>query len=331
MSDAERLSRARDAGAIPAGARLIAFNPGPDLASALSELAAVAVEQARKPEHDALATAGLPVSPEIEASGDVALVCLDRARALSRALIARAARAAPRVIVTGAKTDGIDAIAGELARLLPEGGRLAKAHGKIAWYDARPLPATFAAWEAAAIPARGPHGFLTAPGMFSADGPDPGSVRLAAQFGPEIAGHVAELGAGWGWLAATLLAAAPGVETLDLHEADHRALAAARANVQDPRARFHWTDVARLPTPSAPLDRVVMNPPFHAGRSGDPGLGRAFIAAAARLLGPRGRLLMVANRHLPYEAALAEAFLETRTREEAAGYKIIEARRPRRR
>ena len=49
---------------------------------------------------------------------------------------------------------------------------------------------------------------------------------------------------------------------------------------------------------------MIMNPPFHQGRAAEPDLGAAFIAAAARILKPHGRLMMVANRQLPYEAAL---------------------------
>jgi 16S rRNA (guanine1207-N2)-methyltransferase len=75
---------------------------------------------------------------------------------------------------------------------------------------------------------------------------------------------------------------------------------------------------------------VVSNPPFHAARRPDPALGRAFIAAAARLLTPRGRFVMVANRHLPYEAALADAFAAPVVLEERGGYKVVEATRPRR-
>ena len=63
-------------------------------------------------------------------------------------------------------------------------------------------------------------------------------------------------------------------------------------------------------------------------RAADPSLGRAFIAAAARLLAPQGGLWLVANRHLPYEAALAEAFGEVQEIAGDASFKVIEARRP---
>ena len=42
----------------------------------------------------------------------------------------------------------------------------------------------------------------------------------------------------------------------------------------------------------------------------------------------RGQLWMVANRHLPYEAPLADAFGEVRELDGTPGFKIIAARRP---
>jgi len=71
-----------------------------------------------------------------------------------------------------------------------------------------------------------------------------------------------------------------------------------------------------------------MNPPFHTGRAAEPSLGRAFIAAASRMLAPHGKLWMVANRHLPYEQALRDQF---RNVDEIAGdgaFKVFHANRP---
>ncbi len=71
-----------------------------------------------------------------------------------------------------------------------------------------------------------------------------------------------------------------------------------------------------------------MNPPFHTGRAVDPSLGRAFVQAAAAMLKPSGQLWMVANRHLPYETTLAQAFVQS---EEVAGdtkFKILRGARP---
>lgn len=144
---------------------------------------------------------------------------------------------------------------------------------------------------------------------------------------PEKLGKcVADLGAGWGYLSARLLER-EGVRTVHLVEADSEALNCARENIADPRARFHWADATTWQSPDR-LDTVVMNPPFHTERRANPALGRAFVVAAARLLAPPGQLWMVANRHLAYEATLAEAFSDV---QEIAGdnrFKILRAARP---
>ncbi len=74
-------------------------------------------------------------------------------------------------------------------------------------------------------------------------------------------------------------------------------------------------------------DTVIMNPPFHEGRVTDVSLGQAFIAAAASRLKPGGRLLMVANRQLPYETTLKGLFKNVTLLEEANGFKIFDAKK----
>lgn len=227
------------------------------------------------------------------------------------------------VLVDGQKTDGVDGVLRSCRKhVAGTSEAVSKAHGKTFRLPAGPPPPSFAA------PARRAEGFATPAGGFSAGKVDRGSALLAAALPPALPAHVVDLGAGWGYLSAAALAR-EGVERLDLVEAEHVALEAARENVTDPRAAFHWADATRWGPDGAP-GLVIANPPFHQGRAADPGLGRAFVAAAARMLGPKGRLLMVANRHLPYETALAEAF---RTHAEIGGdaaFKLLEAERPRR-
>ena len=110
-----------------------------------------------------------------------------------------------------------------------------------------------------------------------------------------------------------------------LVEIDRRAVEAARRNVPDPRASVLWADARDAAL--ADLDFVVTNPPFHSEGVEDRGLGQAFIAAAARMLRRGGRLVLVANRHMPYEALLRERFRAVETLADEGGYKIIEARK----
>jgi 16S rRNA (guanine1207-N2)-methyltransferase len=254
---------------------------------------------------------------------DLALVCLPRNKALARGLLALAAQA-PQVWVDGQKADGIDSLWRDLRGRLGDVPSLTRAHGRLIWCH----PGDRLQDWSLPGPRPGPDGLFAQPGIFSADGPDPGSALLAAALPPRLPPRMADLGAGIGVLSRAVLART-GVESLDLIEAEALALDCARLNVTDKRAAFHWSDATRH-DPRAPWDGVVMNPPFHRGRAGDPALGQAFIAAAARGLSPQGQLWLVANRHLPYEATLSAAFRDLAEIGGTPSFKLFHAARPRR-
>ncbi len=174
------------------------------------------------------------------------------------------------------------------------------------------------------LPEKSP--IATAPGLFAWDRIDAGSALLAAHLPASLAGVVADLGCGWGYLSAEILARCPGVTRIDAVEADSRAVALARQNLPDPRVSVRWAD-ATQPHGTAEWDAVVMNPPFHQGRAAVPDLGKAFIRAAAHGLKPGGKLLLVANRSLPYEADLEAAFASWRSLIDQDGFKLLEATR----
>lgn len=165
--------------------------------------------------------------------------------------------------------------------------------------------------------------FVTEAGVFSCGHVDSGSRLLAGHLPGNLRGSVADLGAGWGVLADTVLRNCGKVERVDLYEADARALDCARENLAEfgGRAGFHWLDVAAgVP---GEYDAVVMNPPFHVGQATDVGLGRAFLTSAAGCLRTGGRLFLVANRQLPYEAALDGLGMSWRQLAEDATFKVI--------
>lgn len=165
--------------------------------------------------------------------------------------------------------------------------------------------------------------FTVGPGVFSSDHIDPGSALLAAHLPHSLHGHVADLGAGWGYLGRMALEKSPKISRIDLFEADSRALACARKNVTGP-ATFHWHDVTTgLP---GKYDHIITNPPFHTGQAKDTDLGKAFLTTAAASLKRGGTLHLVANRQLPYEAHLAALGLRSRMLAETGAFKVIECR-----
>ncbi|MGL4236583.1 class I SAM-dependent methyltransferase [Tabrizicola sp.] len=319
-----RLSLALQSGALelPSGGKMAVYRPriGDDLSELPRER--VVVLTGFKPDHDHFA-AGYSVTPEPDYAA--AIVCLPRSREAARALIAQAAaevRPGGWIAVDGQKTDGIDTALKDLRGRVELSESLSKAHGKLASFAAGP---DLSDWRAQ------PHlvdGFQTLPGIFSADGPDPGSLLLATALPAKLSGKVADLGAGWGYLAREILTR-PGVKQLDLVEAEADALTCAKVNVTDPRTRFHWADATTF-RPDTLLDAVVMNPPFHSGREADPALGGAFIRAARRMLAPDGSLWLVANRHLPYDVVLADCFLEIKDVVSDSGFRVIHATKPKR-
>ncbi|MWD28242.1 methyltransferase [Aquicoccus sp. SCR17] len=295
----------------------------------------ITVVQRFSPDHDYFARMGLRTLPELPAEEagrfDAVLFCLPRAKALARAELAEAAaavRPGGTVIVDGLKTDGVDSFLKDIRRRAEVTGPWSKAHGKI---FAFPATDAFAEWREAGDRQTLPGGWVTAPGVFSADGVDPASEALAAALPAKLGGEVADLGAGWGYLSARALEGRDGIRRLHLVEADKAALDCARENLRDRgaegRVEFHWADATSWGTGGS-LDAVIMNPPFHTSRAADPGIGRAFIATAARLVKPSGHLWMVANRHLPYEAALAQSFAKVTEAGGDARFKIFHAERP---
>ncbi|WP_212524871.1 methyltransferase [Actibacterium sp. MT2.3-13A] len=322
-----RLTLALDAGAIalPETGRIVVFAPTAEADLSALPAERVQIVQGFKPDHDAWAARGYDVRVAPEGDFAAAVVFVPRAKDKARALLTEAValvQGGP-VIVDGARTDGIDSLLKDCRKRAEVGAPLSKAHGKI--FALTAAPAAFADWAGA--PKTLPEGFRTRPGVFSADAVDRGSALLADALPAKLKGRVADLGAGWGYLAVRALADHPGISELHLVEADFDALACARENVADPRARFHWADATAF-AQGAPFDVVITNPPFHTGRAADPGLGRAFLVNAARILGRSGILYAVANRHLPYERILGELFHEVVEIGGDSGFKVIRAAKP---
>ena len=286
------------------------------------------VVQSFYPHYTAFSDLGYNCIPTLGENYAACLICLPRSKQQARALIAQAEAATPDglILVDGQKVSGIESVLREVRGRVQIQGTLSKAHGKLIWFK---TPGDcFGDW-AQPNSTQNKDGFHTVPGIFSADAIDPASALLAASLPQKLGRVVADMGAGWGYLSSQIFTR-DSVEKVHLIEAEQMALDCARRNIADQRAEFHWADATTW-APAQTPDSVVMNPPFHMGRRGEPVLGQAFIAAAAAVLGPSGHLWMVANRHLPYESALNDLFVKVEETSGTSKFKVIHAHRPVRR
>ncbi|HET6546764.1 MAG TPA: methyltransferase [Rhodanobacteraceae bacterium] len=292
-------------------------------------------QQTFRPDADALLRAGLRVAETVAETFPLVLMLPPRQREESRALMARAlGHLAPNGTLVAGMLNEEGARSGEadLARLAGPMHSLSKNRARVFWTAApdagamdRSLMTEWAMLDRPRPIADGR--FVSRPGLFAWDRIDAASKLLADHLPEDLAGHGADLGAGYGYLAERVLARCPRVGALDLYEAESRGLELARTNLATAASRvpldFLWHDVTRgLPRR---YDFIVSNPPFHHGRPGQPELGRAFLAAAGAALTPGGRGWFVANRHLPYEAELKSGFGTLRSVVERDGFKVIEA------
>jgi 16S rRNA (guanine1207-N2)-methyltransferase len=293
---------------------------------------AMVCEQGFRPAWESLRAHGLTAECEISGEGfGLALCLLTKHKAETLSNIARAwtaLRPGGTLVCAGGKDVGVASVERALKAAVGEVSSLAKHHCRVFWgVRAQEAPPVLADWMAAGAMQIAPAtGCWSRPGLYNWNKVDAGSALLAEHLPPDLAGRVADLGAGWGYLSARLLERCPAVATLDLFEAEWHALEAAKANLARKAASgglgFHWHDVA-AGLPANAFDAVVMNPPFHQGKTVDVDLGRAFITAAAQALAPKGRLFFVANRQLPYEAVVDAKFKRSGTLAETGLYKVI--------
>lgn len=295
--------------------------------------ASIAAVQPLRPLYRALEAMRADVAPVVAGEDyDVALILCGKHKGENEDRIAEAlkrTRDGAVIVVAGGKEDGIQSLRKRIAKFEWDGDHLPKYHGVAFWFT-RPDDVSDAVQKLAKVPVRVDGLFEASPGMFSHDRIDAGSELLASRLPRDFNGHAADFGAGWGYLAVKLAEASPGTKGIDLFEADHDALEAARVNMMAnaPRmpARFYWFDLTSE-DPRDKYDLIVMNPPFHESHAAEPALGVAIIKAAHKALKQGGKVMLVANRGLQYEQVLAETFKEYGETCRNARFKVLWGKR----
>jgi 16S rRNA (guanine1207-N2)-methyltransferase len=296
-------------------------------------------QQSFKPMATALERSGLMVAdPEPGQQFPLVMILPPRQRDEARALFARAAaHVEPGGVIVASMANDEGARSGEsdFRRLFGNAQVMSKHHCRVFWSGveaASTNQSLLAEWQGLDAPrAIADGGYHSRPGLFAWNRVDPASALLAAQLPTSLSGHVADLGAGYGYLACEALRRCPGIKSIDLFEAEARALEPARMNIEAALKRLDSTTQATVlwhdVTTGLPrrYDAIISNPPFHLGRADQPELGQAFINAAANALNPLGSLWLVANRHLPYEATLRARFDRVESVALKDGFKVFEA------
>ena len=163
-------------------------------------------------------------------------------------------------------------------------------------------------------------------GVFSGDRVDPGTKYLLLEAEePPPSGTFVDLGCGYGPIACTLAARAPGA-TVWAVDVNARALELCRANVTS----LGLANVRVATQDEVPADLVVdllwSNPPIRVGKAALHDL----LAGWLGRLSPDGRALLVVQKHLGADSLqqwLATSGWATRRLGSRTGYRLLEVRR----
>ena len=268
----------------------------------------------------AAAATGVVVVPTVDELGDgphqQALVHLEKGRdATWHGLAAAWRRLQPggRLVLLGGNDLGVKSAVARLARELDQPGVVLanRARGRAVGFDRTDGPGPEPPQPGTVEVVAGDDRFAlaSAPGVFSADGLDPGSRLLLEQLGTVATAHrVFDPGCGLGALGLAAARRFPAATAI-LADADGRAVLAAEANATAlglaDRCDVLWWDATGEPAPLPSCDLVLCNPPFHRGTAVDLTVPRAIFAAVDTVLAPGGTALLVALRTLPFERDLA--------------------------
>jgi 16S rRNA (guanine1207-N2)-methyltransferase len=112
---------------------------------------------------------------------------------------------------------------------------------------------------------------------------------------------------------------------VDLVDNDFLATASAKENIEInhiKNARVHTGDLLE-PVSSNNYDLIISNPPFHAGKSVDYQTTTSLIQQAFHALTSPGKLIMVANRFIPYDRLIKEVFNNVSTLNESRAFRVL--------
>ncbi len=230
-----------------------------------------------------------------------------------------------RLIVYGGNDEGIRSFQKNLAELGVVETLLTRGHGRILQLlraDVTvPLRPRLADWRETYPGAGGSKPWISYPGLFAGGAPDAGTALLLRHL-PAIAADacVLDYGCGPGAISAAIRARMPDTP-LTVLDNDTVALLAAAENLPDATTVLGST-LTGLPK----FDLIVSNPPLHAGFMETTAPLMRLIADAPLHLTPAGALVIVVQRRIALDTALAAAFGTVETLADDGRYRVWLAR-----
>ena len=182
-------------------------------------------------------------------------------------------------------------------------------------------------WTQVAADTAGEQQLFTRAGVFSADALDDATALLQKHMQQGPAAHrILDMACGSGHLGIHGLRLWPEATALFL-DADARAIHATAKNLShvglSDRAQQQWWSAGTAFSENE-FDLVVMNPPAHQGKDADVTAAEHMFDQAYAALAAAGRMLIVANRQLPYEHYLRQLDAGCLCLEETGLFKILQ-------
>ncbi len=169
---------------------------------------------------------------------------------------------------------------------------------------------------------------VSLPGSFAHGRLDKGTALLldflqsTAAESLKIQGRVIDFGCGVGVIGLFLKQRNPAIE-LEMLDTSASALESTRLSLQANGFEAKVVAANGLESIGGRCNWIISNPPFHSGIATDLEIAQQMVARAPVLLGNRGRMLLVCNRHLPYEGWLEKSFARQEKVAENREFKVL--------